>query len=143
MRNERPAALNDCPIEAAMGNIGGKWKASILCCLTRGTCRYGELRRMFPKASQRTLTRQLRDLEADQLIDRIVFAEVPPRVEYSLSDKGRTLQPVLEALFEWGRQNAIDEHGNAILPACADGGRDDRRDPVEDAPPHDSEFSST
>lgn len=81
--------------------------------------------RLIPKTTQRTLTRQLRDLEADGLVEREVFAEVPPRVEYSLTPRGETLRPVLEALFAWGSEQAIDDEGHAIPPTSAADGDDE------------------
>jgi DNA-binding HxlR family transcriptional regulator len=94
-----------CPVEGTLSLIGGKWKGVILYHLTRGTLRFNEIRRVLPKVTQRMLTNQLRELEADGLVLRRIYAEVPPRVEYSLSTRGRTLVPVIEALECWGRQN--------------------------------------
>lgn len=78
--------------------------------------------RLIPKTTRRTLTRQLRDLEADGLVEREVLAGVPPRVEYSLKPRGETLRPVLEALFSWGSEQAIDGNGHAIPPTFAAAG---------------------
>ena len=95
-----------CSVEATLTVIGGKWKCVILWHLaTDGTCRFSELRRKIQGITQRMLTNQLRELEADGLIDRKIFAHVPPKVEYSLSDRGRTLSPVLAALKAWGDDN--------------------------------------
>jgi len=91
-----------CPVEAALEAIGGKWKGLLLFHLQGGTKRFNELRRLMPDITQRMLTRQLRELESDQIILRQVFAEVPPRVEYSLTEFGETLTPVLLALQQWG-----------------------------------------
>lgn len=91
-----------CPVEAALEAIGGKWKGLILFHLQTGTKRYNELRKLLPDVTQRMLTKQLRELETDQIIQRQVFAEVPPRVEYSLTSFGETLTPVLSALQQWG-----------------------------------------
>ncbi|MEM6943347.1 MAG: helix-turn-helix domain-containing protein [Pseudomonadota bacterium] len=107
-RKQRHTAYVDCPIEAALDRIGGKWKGSILYACSLGVCRFNELRRQFPKISQRTLTNQLRELEADGLLDRKVFAEVPPRVEYSLTAPARALLPILEGLHGWGLAHALD-----------------------------------
>ncbi|TVV45874.1 helix-turn-helix domain-containing protein [Thalassolituus sp. C2-1] len=94
-----------CPVEATLELIGGKWKGVILYHLLDGTHRFNELRRIMPDITQRMLTRQLRELEACQLISRTVYAEVPPRVEYSLTEYGRTLESVIQALRGWGMQH--------------------------------------
>ncbi len=93
-----------CPIEAATEVIGGKWKAHILYQLQGGTKRFNELKRLLPGVTQRMLTKQLRELEADQIIHRKIFAEVPPKVEYSITEFGLTLVPSLRALQEWGTE---------------------------------------
>ncbi len=94
-----------CAVEAAVSLIDGKWKCVILFHLLRGTARFNELRRHLPGVTQRMLTNQLRELEADGLITRTVYAQVPPKVEYSLSPLGRSLEPVLGALKGWGDAN--------------------------------------
>ncbi len=94
----------DCPIEVTLDVIGGKWKGMILFCLLRGTTRFNELRRLIPKATQRVLTAQLRELERDSVITRKVYAEVPPRVEYSLTEFGFSLKPILELMGQWGEE---------------------------------------
>ena len=91
-----------CSVEAALAVIGGKGKGTILYRLhTDGVLRFNEIRRILPAVSQRTLTAQLRALEADGIIERTVYAQVPPRVEYRLSAYGQTLAPVLAALQAW------------------------------------------
>ena len=94
-----------CPVEATLEVIGGKWKGIILYHLLSKTMRFNELRRLMPEITQRMLTRQLRELEADNLISRKVYAEVPPKVEYSMTKYGRTLAPIIHALKEWGLQH--------------------------------------
>lgn len=94
-----------CSVEAAVSLIDGKWKCVILFQLLRGTLRFNEIRRRVPGVTQRMLTNQLRELEADGLIVRQVYAEVPPKVEYSLSPLGRSMEPVLVALKGWGDAN--------------------------------------
>jgi len=91
-----------CPVTAAISIIGGKWKPIILWILFQGTRRFGELKRMIPKITQKMLTQQLRELERDGIVHRKVYPVVPPKVEYSLTERGRTLDPVLQAMAEWG-----------------------------------------
>ncbi len=91
-----------CPVEVTLGLIDGKWKGVILFHLQEGCLRFSELRRRMPGITQRMLTKQLRALEEDDLITRKVYAEVPPRVEYSLSETGQRLRPVIEILRAWG-----------------------------------------
>lgn len=91
-----------CTVEATMALIDGKWKCGILHHLLGGTLRFNQIRRLLPAATQRVLTAQLRELEADRLVERTIFAEVPPRVEYRLSPLGRSMAPVLQALGSWG-----------------------------------------
>ena len=91
-----------CPVEATLDLIDGKWKAIILYHLLKGTLRFNELRRRLAKITQRMLTRQLRELEQVGLVSRTIFAEVPPRVEYALTAHGRSLEPVIRALWVWG-----------------------------------------
>lgn len=91
-----------CPVEATLELIGGKWKGVILYHLLSETMRFNELRRLMPSITQRMLTKQLRELEADQLILRKVYPEVPPRVEYSMTEYGSTLAPIITALQQWG-----------------------------------------
>jgi len=91
-----------CPVEASLDVIGGRWKGVILYHLLEGKQRFSQLSRELNGITQRVLTLQLREMEADGLIERKVYAEVPPRVEYSLTERGMTLRPVVEALFAWG-----------------------------------------
>jgi DNA-binding HxlR family transcriptional regulator len=104
-RHSRFDCAPGCAVEAAISLIDGKWKCVILFHLLDGTARFNELRRKIPAATQRTLTNQLRELEADGLIERTVYAQVPPKVEYDLSDLGRSMTPVLMALKGWGDSN--------------------------------------
>lgn len=91
-----------CAVEAAIGLIDGKWKSIILWNLLSGTRRFNELSRAIEKCTPRMLTAQLRELEEDGLILRRIYAQVPPKVEYSLSDLGRSMEPILRALRDWG-----------------------------------------
>jgi DNA-binding HxlR family transcriptional regulator len=91
-----------CPVEITLALLGNKWKVLILREIFTGTKRFGELSRGVPGISQKMLTQQLRQMEQDNLVHRKVYAEVPPRVEYSLTDIGRSLSPILDAMHKWG-----------------------------------------
>lgn len=105
-RHSRLDCSPGCAVEATLGLIDGKWKGVVLYHLLDGTLRFNEIRRKLPSVTPRMLTNQLRELEADGLIARKVFAEVPPRVEYSMTERGRSLRPVIIALKAWGDANA-------------------------------------
>lgn len=94
-----------CSVEVTLDLIDGKWKGVILYHLQEGRLRFGELRKRLPNITQRMLTKQLRALEEDDLIIRKVYAEVPPRVDYELSETGQRLRPVIDALKRWGDEN--------------------------------------
>ena len=94
-----------CPVEAMVEVIGGKWKGVILYHLLDGTKRLHELKRLQPTITQRMLTLQLRELEADGIIHREVYREVPPKVEYSLTELGESLRPVILLMMEWATHN--------------------------------------
>ena len=94
--------MNECPVASAINVIGGKWKVIILYQLRGKTLRFGELRKSIPKITQKMLTQQLRELEKDKLITRHVYAEVPPKVEYTATVLAHLLNPALDALCEWG-----------------------------------------
>ncbi|MEI3347663.1 MAG: helix-turn-helix domain-containing protein [Dysosmobacter sp.] len=94
--------LPACPVETTLMLIGDKWKVLILRDLMPGTKRFGELKKSVGSVSQKVLTAQLRDLEEKGLVSRKVYAEVPPRVEYSLTELGKSLSPILDAMREWG-----------------------------------------
>lgn len=105
VRHSRFDCSPGCAVEAAVGLIEGKWKSVILFHLLAGTLRFNEIRRHVQSVTPRTLTNQLRELEEDGLITRKVYAQVPPKVEYSLSPLGRSMEPVLLALKTWGDAN--------------------------------------
>ncbi|KJY53951.1 Transcriptional regulator, MarR family [Bifidobacterium coryneforme] len=98
MQDELPA----CPVETTLLLISDKWKVLILRDLLGGTLRFGELRRSLGSVSQKVLTANLRQMERDGLVHRKVYPEVPPRVEYSLTETGKSLKPVIEAMRDWG-----------------------------------------
>ena len=102
MEEPKTAALPACPVETTLGLIGDKWKVLILRDLLPGTKRFGELKKSIGSVSQKELTAQLRDMEESGLVSRKVYAEVPPRVEYSLTDLGKSLKPILDAMRDWG-----------------------------------------
>jgi DNA-binding HxlR family transcriptional regulator len=106
IRHARLDCSPGCAVEATLSLIGGKWKGVVLFHLFEGTLRFNEIRRRLPNITQRMLTTQLRELEAAGLIIRTVYAEVPPKVEYSLSPSGRSLEPVVMALKAWGDAHA-------------------------------------
>ena len=102
MRNE--GGQYGCPVEATLDVIGGKWKGVILYKLLEGSRRFSALKRELPAITQRMLTLQLRELEEDGLVHREIYKEVPPRVEYSLTEFGKTLEPILFGMLTWGDQ---------------------------------------
>lgn len=97
-------SLPACPVETTLALIGDKWKVLILRDLLPGTKRFGKLKKSIGSVSQKVLTAQLRDMEQNGLVHREVFAEVPPRVEYSLTDLGKSLKPILDAMWNWGEE---------------------------------------
>lgn len=105
-RHARLDCSPGCAVEATLQFIDGKWKGVILYHLLGQKLRFNELRRRLPSVTQRMLTNQLRELEADGFVARRVYAEVPPKVEYSLTERGRTLEPVILALKAWGDAHA-------------------------------------
>lgn len=96
--------LPACPVETTLTLIGDKWKVLILRDLMPGTKRFGELKKSIGSVSQKVLTAQLRDMEEGGLVLRRVYAEVPPRVEYSLTNLGKSLKPILDAMQNWGEK---------------------------------------
>lgn len=108
----------NCEIEVTLDCIGGKWKALILWYLCQYPClRFGQFKRLIPGVSNKVLTNQLRELEEMTIIQRHIYAEVPPRVEYLLTERGKTLEPLLQLMCKWGRQN--DDLGyNLSEPLC-------------------------
>ncbi|WP_214414022.1 winged helix-turn-helix transcriptional regulator [Sphaerisporangium fuscum] len=103
MRGDSETTPDECAVEIAMEVLGGRWKLAILKRLLTGTHRFGELKRAMPGITQRMLTRQLREMETDGLVVREVYREVPPKVEYSLTETGRSLERIADLLDDWGR----------------------------------------
>jgi DNA-binding HxlR family transcriptional regulator len=120
----RPGAYV-CGIDAAMDVIGGKWKVLILWALHERPCRFGELRRELPGVTEKVLAAQLRELEADGVVHREAYDEVPPRVEYSLTPLGESLNNALAPLGAWGRTHIIggapEPHGSAAVAGAGAG----------------------
>ena len=106
---------NICPVETTLNLIGGKYKALILWHLAEGTLRYNELQRAVSAATPRILTNQLREMEKQRLITRTVYPGVPPKVEYAMTDLGRSLMPILTAMRNWGAEYLRNQN---IEPNC-------------------------
>lgn len=104
MESKDKAVLPACPVETTLTLIGDKWKVLILRDLMPGTKRFGELKKSIGSVSQKVLTSQLRAMEESGLVDRKVYAEVPPRVEYSLTELGQSLKPILDSMWAWGEE---------------------------------------
>lgn len=134
MRSKGYVTRTGCSVEATLSVIGGLWKPVILFQLLAGKRRFGELCRLLPNATQRMLTLQLRELEADGIVRRTVHAEVPPRVDYELTELGHTLRPILLALRDWGEMYQRSRHPDQVTPECqvraADLGSNTVRDPA-------------
>ena len=103
MDSTAPCTPGRCPAEATLEVIGGRWKVPILWHLLKGTLRFSELRRALPGVTQKMLTQQLRELERQGVVRRTVYPQVPPKVEYSLTDRGASLKPVVDAMCKWGK----------------------------------------
>lgn len=117
----QPAAGNGsedmhCPVDATISLIGNKYKSLILWNLTGRTLRFSQLRKEVPRATPKMLTQQLRELEADGLVARLAFPVVPPRVEYSLTELGRSIRPILETMYAWGAEYL---HGKGLEANCS------------------------
>lgn len=97
-----------CPVSATLKIVGGKWKPLILYFISVDVNRFGQLQRMMPDCSKRMMTNQLRELEDDGIIHREVFAEVPPKVIYTLTEKGESLRPLFSELSKWGIRNVLE-----------------------------------
>lgn len=108
----------DCYIALTLDLIGGKWKTLVLWHLLDGKKRFGELRKLIPKCTQRMITRQLRELERDGIIARRIYRQIPPKVEYSLTDRGETLRSILQLACNWGTKWANET--NSLLEKSKD-----------------------
>ena len=103
------AAVFSCPVEASLSIIGGKYKAIILWHLMNGTLRYSELKHLLPQATPKMLTQQLRELEKDAVIHREVYPVVTPKTEYSLTEYGQSLSPIIQSMCDWGSQHMSEQ----------------------------------
>ncbi len=108
-----------CTVAVTLEIIGGKWKSLILWHLSFKTLRFSQLQRRLGKVTQKMLTQQLRELESDGLVHRQVYAEVPPRVEYSLTELGQSVVPILEQMCQWGKDYLEQSEGQAVEPCQA------------------------
>src|SRR5262249_14854852 len=104
MREPVYASQYGCPVEATADIIGGKWESGLFYYLFKSPKRFNEFRRLFSEVNQRMLTRQLRELEQDGIVHREIYKEVPPRVEYSLTEFGTSLGPIIMQMLDWGEQ---------------------------------------
>ena len=124
MSRPRAKLMNNfpgCPVESTLSFLDGKWKGVILFhLLADGTLRFNELKRRLPAVTQRMLTKQLRELEECGIVSRTVFAVVPPRVDYALTPLGRSLEPVIMALAQWGETHVVCRNGEKAV-VVADG----------------------
>lgn len=104
MDSKRSKRNFECPVEVSLSVLGGKWKGLILFHLQKDTRRFNELQRLLPGITQRMLARQLRELESSNIVQRKIYQQSPPKVEYSLTEFGLTLSPILQSLHEWGKE---------------------------------------
>lgn len=105
IRKTKNFTPGNCPVVYCMNIIGGKWKPSIIHMIRTDRNRYSILQRNITEISKQTLTNQLRELETDGIIERTIFPEIPPRVEYKITEYGKTLLPIIDSMYKWGRQN--------------------------------------
>ncbi|RSK31058.1 winged helix-turn-helix transcriptional regulator [Hymenobacter metallilatus] len=115
-RNAELGPFDFCPVRTTLNVLGGKWKLLVLSTLFEGSRRYGELRRLLPEITEKMLIQELRELELDGIVQRVVYQQVPPKVEYSLTEQGQRVQPMMAALVNWG-QGYLTRTGAPPLPA--------------------------
>jgi DNA-binding HxlR family transcriptional regulator len=108
VRKNKNFIPGNCPVGYTMNIIGGKWKPSIIHRIRTDRNRYSLLLKSIPEISKQTLTNQLRELEADGVINRVIFPEIPPRVEYSITDFGATLLPIIDSMYQWAKEHMPD-----------------------------------
>lgn len=105
LEEKKSVGIPECPVTYTMSKIGGKWKPIIIYLITKGANRFGVLQRGIVGISKQMLTKQLRELEKDGILNRKIYAEIPPRVEYSLTELGESLLPVIGSMRTWGEKN--------------------------------------
>lgn len=106
---KKSVKIYDCPVTYCMSKIGGKWKPIILFLISKGVNRFGEMQRGIDGISKQMLTKQLRELEKDNILHREIFAEIPPRVEYTITEHGHTLFPIIQQMRDWGQKHMPEE----------------------------------
>ena len=106
--------IENCPVTATMGVIGGKWKILILYLICNDINRFGKMSMMLKAISKQMLTTQLRELEQDGIIERVIYPEIPPRVEYFLTEKGKSLLPIIDLMKDWGYEYLIPRHAVGV-----------------------------
>ena len=115
-RKEIDTIPEKCPVETAINIVGGKWKLLIISLLRMRIHRFGELKKKMPRINERTLARQLRDLERDGIVSRKIYPEIPPRVEYALTENGKGMIPILDALGKWAQSSPMWVGWDRMLP---------------------------
>lgn len=105
IRKNKDYNPNNCPVTSCMNKIGGKWKPVVIFLITIGKNRFSLMKKAMPEISKQMLVNQLRELEEDKIIDRIIYAEIPPRVEYTISKYGQTVLPIISVMADWGKKD--------------------------------------
>ena len=119
MKTKFLSELENCPVTATMQILGGKWKLLIMHLINNDINRFGKMSMMLKDISKQMLTTQLRELERDGIIERNIFAEIPPRVEYTLSKKGKSLLPIIGLMEDWGTENILNVRGELQVSEIA------------------------
>lgn len=115
MKSKSLAELENCPVTATMEIMGGKWKLLILHVISNDINRFGKMSMVLKDISKQMLTTQLRELERDGIIGRIIFAEIPPRVEYTITEKGKSLLPIIDLMKVWGTENILHVRAQSLV----------------------------
>ena len=107
---------NNCGVTHFLNRIGGKWKVLVIYAIDNGVNRFSRMQKLIPDISKQMLVNQLRELEEDRIIDRIIYAEIPPRVEYKLTKYGRSLMPVIDVIQQWGEKDLKNSRCDNLVP---------------------------